>query len=83
MITLDRNTQFAEAEREVVAHVTAQEGERVFRELGQMTPSKSSLDRLPKALGGQWEGQRKAFEAALREGSEVSDEAGTAVSISA
>ena len=137
MITLDRNTQFAEAEREVVgetlarldvdlpfveiegrryrrvlrshatytsaagavgvhrtlyrcggeravvAHVTAQEGERVFRELGRMTPSKSSLDRLPKALGGQWEGQRKAFEAALREGGEVPDEAGTAVSISA
>ena len=59
----------------VVAHVTAQEGERVFRELGRMRPSKSSLDRLPKALGGQWEGQRKAFEAALREGGEVPDEA--------
>ena len=61
----------------VVAHVTAQEGERVFRELGQMRPSKSSLDRLPKALGGQWEGQREAFEAALREGGEVPDEAMT------
>ena len=35
----------------VVAHVTPQEGERVFRELGRMRPSKSSLDRLPKALG--------------------------------
>ena len=61
----------------VVAHVTPQEGERVFRELGQMRPSKSSLDRLPKALGGQWEGQREAFEAALREGGEVPDEAVT------
>ena len=61
----------------VVAHVTAQEGERVFRELGRMTPSKSSLDRLPKALGRQWEGQREAFEAALREGGEVPDEAMT------
>ena len=58
----------------VVAHLTPQEGERVFRELGQMRPSKSSLDRLPKALGGQWEGQREAFEAALREGGEVPDE---------
>ena len=61
----------------VVAHVTPQEGERVFRELGQMTPSKSSLDRLPKALGGQWEGQREAFEATLRASSEVAQEAVT------
>ena len=42
-----------------------------------MRPSKSSLDRLPKALGRQWEGQREAFEAALREGGEVPDEAMT------
>ena len=34
----------------VVAHVTPQEGERVFGELGRMRPSKSSLDRLPKSL---------------------------------
>ena len=34
----------------VVAHVTLQEGERVFREWGRMTPSKSSLDRLAKSL---------------------------------
>ena len=61
----------------VVAHVTAQEGERVFRELGRMRPSKSSLDRLPKALGGQWEGQREAFEAALRASSEGAREAVT------
>ena len=61
----------------VVAHVTAQEGERVFRELGRMRPSKSSLDRLPKGLGGQWEGQREAFEAALRASSEVAQEAVT------
>ena len=61
----------------VVAHVTPQEGERVFGELGGMRPSKSSLDRLPKDLGAQWEGRREAFEAALREGSEVPDEAVT------
>ena len=61
----------------VVAHLTPQEGERVFRELGQMRPSKSSLDRLPKALGGQWEGQREAFEATLRASSEVAQEAVT------
>ena len=34
----------------VVAHVTPQEGEKVFREWGRMTPSKSSLDRLAKSL---------------------------------
>ena len=61
----------------VVAHVTPQEGERVFGELGGMRPSKSSLDRLPKDLGAQWEGRREAFEAALREGSDVPEEAVT------
>ena len=61
----------------VVAHVTPQEGETVFGELGGMRPSKSSLDRLPKDLGAQWEGRREAFEAALRGGSEVPEEAVT------
>ena len=61
----------------VVAHVTPQEGERVFRELGQMRPSKSSLDRLPKALGWAVGGQREAFEAALRASREVAQEAVT------
>ena len=61
----------------VVAHLTPQEGERVFRELERMTPLKSSLARLPKALDGQWEGQREAFEAALRASSEVAQEAVT------
>ena len=47
-----------------------------------MRPSKSSLDRLPKDLGAQWEGRREAFEAALRGRSEVPEEAVTvAVSI--
>ena len=36
----------------VVAHLTPQEGEDLFRELGNMAPSKSSLDRLPKQLSG-------------------------------
>ena len=39
----------------VVAHLTPQEGEDLFRELGNMTPSKSSLDRLPKQLSERWE----------------------------
>jgi len=47
------------------AHLGAQEGESVFRELGRMQPSKSSLDRLPKRLGARWEARREAFEANL------------------
>ncbi len=34
----------------VVAHLTPQEGEELFGLLGNMTPSKSTLDRLPKRL---------------------------------
>ncbi len=34
----------------VVAHLTPKEGEELFDLLGNMTPSKSTLDRLPKAL---------------------------------
>ncbi len=61
----------------VVAHVTPQEGEAVFREWGRVRPSKSSLDRLAKELGARWEGQREAFEAALRKGCAVAEEAVT------
>ncbi len=50
----------------VVAHLTPQEGEDLFRELGNMRPSKSSLDRLPKQLGECWEAERARFEAMLR-----------------
>ena len=56
-------------------------GEGLFRELGNMRPSKSSLDRLPKRLGESWEAQREAFEADLRAQLEVPDEAVT-VSVS-
>ena len=50
----------------VVAHVTPKEGEELFDLLGNMTPSKSTLDRLPKALSVPWEAQRPHFEATLR-----------------
>ena len=50
----------------VVAHLTPKEGEELFALLGNMTPSKSTLDRLPKALSGPWEAQRPRFEATLR-----------------
>ena len=46
--------------------------------LGNMTPSKSSLDRLPKALSARWEAQRPQFEARVREETlEVADTACT------
>ncbi|MGH8567811.1 MAG: hypothetical protein ACREXU_07275 [Gammaproteobacteria bacterium] len=61
----------------VVAHLTPQEGEDLFRELGNMTPSKSSLDRLPKQLSRRWEAERERFEAALRAEETVPPEAVT------
>lgn len=49
-----------------MAHLTPQEAEGLFREVGNMSPSKSSLDRLLKQCSAQWEGQREHFEAQLR-----------------
>ena len=46
----------------LVAHLTPQDSENALRELGNMTPSKSSLDRLAKGLSHAWEGQREGFE---------------------
>lgn len=50
----------------VVAHLTPQEGEEMFGLMGGMSPSKSSLDRLPKQLSERWEKGRADFENALR-----------------
>jgi hypothetical protein len=60
-----------------VAHLTPQEGEGLFRQLGNMAPSKSSLDRLPKVLSKDWEVQREAFEETLRTPETVPSEAVT------
>jgi hypothetical protein len=40
-----------------------------------MTPSKSTLDRLPKALSVHWEAQRPYFEATLRQQETIPEEA--------
>jgi len=61
----------------VVAHLTPQEGEDLFRVLANMVPSKSSLDRLPKQLSAHWEAERERFEAALRAEETVPPEAVT------
>ena len=58
-----------------VAHLTPKESEDLFDMLGNMTPSKSSLDRLPKALSAHWEAHRVSFEATLREEESVPPEA--------
>jgi len=50
----------------VMAHLTPGESEGVFEEVGNMRPSRSSLDRLPKALSRQWESHRAEWEAAVR-----------------
>jgi hypothetical protein len=59
----------------VVAHLTPKEGEELFALLGNMTPSKSTLDRLPKALSGHWEAHRPLFEATLRHQEAIPTEA--------
>lgn len=59
----------------VVAHLTPAAGEELFARLGSMTPSKSSLDRLPKEVSCRWEDQRLDFEAALRREEQVPAEA--------
>jgi hypothetical protein len=58
-----------------VAHLTPQESEERFDLLGNMAPSKSTLDRLPKALSLHWEEHRVPFEAILRDDESIPPEA--------
>jgi hypothetical protein len=64
-----------------VAHLTPQEAADIFERLGNMTPSKSSLDRLPKALNERWEQGRPLFEFVVRNEEVVPQEA-VAVAVS-
>lgn len=59
----------------LVAEVTPGEAEGLLRELTGMTPSKTSLDRLPKTLSAVWEGRREIFEGSLRESETIPAEA--------
>lgn len=59
----------------VVAHMPAAEAEMLFREVGSMAPSRSSLERLPKALSAKWEDNRLIWEARVREQQPVPGEA--------
>jgi hypothetical protein len=55
----------------VVSQMTPQLGEELFERMGNMSPSKSSLDRLPKEMSSRWEDDREAFEEALREAIDI------------
>ena len=54
-----------------MAHLTPGESEAMFGEIGNMQPSRSSLDRLPKALSPHWEDHRACWEAQLRQAEAV------------
>jgi hypothetical protein len=58
-----------------VSHLTPKESAELFDLLGNMTPSKSTLDRLPKALSVHWEAERPAFEASLHKQEPLPQEA--------
>ena len=55
-----------------MAHLTPGESEAQFVEIGNMQPSRSSLDRLAKALSPHWESHRVEWEALLRQKETVS-----------
>ena len=60
---------------EIMAHsaavMTPYEAESLLPKFGGFSPSRSSLDRLPKALSKRWEENRVAWEAAIRESEAV------------
>ena len=55
----------------VVTQMTPRKSAELFERVGRMTPSKSSLGRLPKVFAERWEGNREALEAALRDGLKI------------
>jgi hypothetical protein len=61
----------------VVTQMTPGKAEEMFERMGNMTPSKSSLDRLPKTLSRGWEADREQFEETLRAALKIPDEATT------
>ena len=66
----------------LVSHLTPRDAEEVLATLGHMQPSKSSLDRLPKALSARWEAQRETFETTVREATVEVPDAAHAVVVS-
>jgi len=64
-----------------MAHLTPGESAAMFGELGNMQPSRSSLDRLTKVLSPHWESQRVSWEGQLRQ-TETVPAAATVMAIS-
>jgi hypothetical protein len=54
-----------------ISDMTPARAESFFCELGVMSPSRSSLDRLPKALNKHWEANRETYEQRLRAQQEI------------
>jgi len=54
-----------------VTQMTPKKSAELFKRVGNMTPSKSSLDRLPKLISERWEEDREGFERAVRDGFEI------------
>ena len=59
----------------VVSQMTPGKVEELFKRVGNMAPSKSSIGRLPKEVSERWEGSRADFEEALRAGLVVPENA--------
>lgn len=59
----------------LLAHLTPQETETALLELGLMNPSRSSLDRLPKALLQEWDKDIVTHQKSLTELEAIPDEA--------
>ena len=59
----------------VMAHLTSREAVGLFGEIGNMQPSRSTLDRLPKEISAHWEAKRESWEKALRDHESVPIEA--------
>lgn len=55
----------------IVSQMTPGLSQELFERVGNMQPSKSSLERLPKELSKSWETDREALEAELRTVTEI------------
>jgi len=63
--------QAAKLAASCISDMTPYRAAEFFQDLGMMDPSRSSLDRLPKALGERWEANRERHEERLRESDEI------------
>jgi hypothetical protein len=59
----------------VVSQLVPTKAAELFEKVGNMTPSRSSLGRLPRKLSARWEADRERFEVTLREAMVIPEEA--------